>query len=108
MVKVIFFAFAKEGMTREQALAEAGGELHISFMKKLPGLRRWVVNHPISEVPEPGPDWVSELWFDDKDAADACISSPEMAADLEDGKRFADVDKSYAVFVEEKDYSSLL
>ena len=36
MVKVIFFAFAKEGMTREQALAEAGGELHVSFMKKLP------------------------------------------------------------------------
>ena len=35
------------------------------------------------------------------------MSSPEMAADLEDGKRFADVDKSYAVFVEEKDYSSL-
>ena len=36
MVKVIFFAFAKEGMTRERALAEAGGELHVSFMKKLP------------------------------------------------------------------------
>ena len=36
MVKVIFFAFAKEGMTPEQALTEAGGDLHASFMQKLP------------------------------------------------------------------------
>ena len=104
MVKVVFFAFAKDGVTREQALAEAGGDLHASFMKKLPGLRRWVVNDPISEVPEVAPDWVSELWFDDQDAVDACMNSPEMAADLEDGKRFADLDKVYSVVVEEKVY----
>ena len=78
MVKVVFFAFAKEGMTPEQALAEAGGDLHASFMQKLPGLRRWVVNHPISDVPEKAPDWVSELCFDDQDALDACMNSPEM------------------------------
>ena len=104
MVKLILFALAKEGMTREQALTEAGGDLHASFMKKLPGLRRWVVNHPISEVPEKAPDWVSELSFDDQDALDACMNSPEMAADLEDGKRFANLDKLYSVVVEEKVY----
>ena len=104
MVKVIFFAFAKEGMTPEQALAEASGDLHASFMQKLPGLRRWVVNHPISDVPEKAPDWVSELCFDDQDALDACMNSPEMAADLEDGKRFADLDKTYSVVFEEKTY----
>ena len=101
MVKVIFFAYAKGGMTPEQAMAEAGGEQHASFMKKLPGLRRWVVNRPISEVSEKAPDWVSELWFDDQAALDACMNSPEMAADLEDGKRFADLDRTYSVVVEE-------
>ena len=104
MVKLMFFAFRKEGLTREEALAEASGEHHASFMKKLPGLRRWVVNHPISEVPEPAPDWVSELWFDDQDALDACLNSPEMADDLEDGKRFADLDKVYSVVVDEHVY----
>ena len=104
MVKVIFFAYAKEGMTREQALAEAGGDVHASFMKKLPGLRRWVVNRPISNVPAGGPDWVSELCFDNLEAADVCMNSPEMAADLEDGKRFADLDKSHSITVEEKVY----
>ncbi len=108
MVKVIFFAFRKDGLTREEAIAEAGGDRHVSFMKKLPGLRRWVVNDPISEVPDSGPDWVSELWFDDKAAADACMKSPELAADLEDGSRFADVDKSYAIVAEVKDHSHLL
>ncbi len=104
MVKVIFFGFAKEGMTREQALAEVGGDLHASFMRKLPGLRRWVVNRPISEVPEEAPDLVSELWFDDQDAVDVCMNSPEMAADLEDAKRFADLDRVYSLVVEEKVY----
>ena len=63
-----------------------------------------MVNHPISEVPEQAPDWVSELWFDDQDALDTCLNSPEMAADLEDGKRFADLGKVYSVVVEEKVY----
>ena len=40
MIKLMFFAFRKEDLTREEALAEAGGERHASFMKKLPGLRR--------------------------------------------------------------------
>ena len=104
MVKVILFGFAKEGMTREQALAEAGGDLHASFMSKLPGLRRWVVNRPIVEPSEKAPDWVSELWFDDQGAVDTCMNSPEMAADFEDGKRFADLDKVYSMVVEEKVY----
>ena len=33
-----------------------------------------------------------------------CMRSPEMAADLEDGKRFADLDKVYSVVVEEEVY----
>ncbi len=70
MVKVIFFAFRKEGLTSEEALAEAGGERHASFVRKLPGVRRAVLNHPVSEVPESAPDWVGELWFNDQGALD--------------------------------------
>ena len=101
MFKVIFFAYAREGMTPEQAMAEAGGDQHASFMKQLPGLRRWVVNRPVGEASAKAPDWVSELWFDDQEALDACMNSPEMAADFEDGKRFADLERTYAMVVEE-------
>ncbi len=101
---MIFFAFRKEGLTREEALAEADGERHASFMKQLAGIRRWVVNYPISEVPESAPDWVSELWFDDRNALDACLNSREMANNFENGKRFADLDKVYSLVVEEKVY----
>ncbi len=104
MVKLIFFAFRKDGLTREEALAEAGGERHASFVRKLPGVRRGVLNRPVSEGPESAPDWVGELWFDDQDALDACLNSQEMADDFEDAKRFADLDKVYSLVVEEQVY----
>ncbi len=38
------------------------------------------------------------------EALDACMNSPEMAADLEDGKRFADLERTYSMVAEEKVY----
>lgn len=102
MVKLMFFGFRKEGLTRDQALAEWGGELHTSFARKLPGLRRWVRNHPVSEGPQSAPDWVGELWFDDQGTLDACLSSKEMEDAFEDAKRFANLDKSFALVVDEQ------
>ena len=37
MVKVIFFGFRKQGLTRDEAIAEAGAEPHASFMKEAAG-----------------------------------------------------------------------
>jgi hypothetical protein len=41
---------------------------------------------------------VSELWFDSPEA----MTSPEMAAAVEDAKRFLDMVKTYALVVDEK------
>ena len=94
MAKFMFFGFRKEGLTREQALAEWAGALHSSFVKKLPGVRRWVRNHSVSEAPESAPDWVGERWFDDRAALDACLNSQEMW--------FANLDKTYGLVVDEQ------
>ena len=102
MAKFMFFGFRKEGLTREQALAEWAGALHSSFVKKLPGVRRWVRNHPVSEAPESAPDWVGERWFDDRAALDACLNSQEMSDAFEDGRRFANLDKTYGLVVDEQ------
>ena len=102
MTKLMFFGFRKEGLTREQALAEWAGELHVSFAEKLPGVRRWVRNHPVSEAPDSAPDWVGELWFDDQGALDACLNSAAMAAAFDDAKPFANLEKTYALVVDEQ------
>ena len=102
MVKFMFFGFRKEGLTREQALAEWSGERHSSFVTKLPEVRRWARNHPVSEAPDSAPDWVGELWFDDQGALDACLSSSEMADAFDDAKRFANLEKTYGLVVDEQ------
>ena len=102
MVKLMFFGFRKEGLTREEALAEWAGDVHSSIVAKAPGLRRWVRNHPVSEASDGAPDWIGELWFDDQEAFNTCMNSKEMAAAFEDAKRFADLDKTYSLVVDEQ------
>ena len=102
MVKMMFFGFRRDGLSYEQALTELGGEHHLSFVKKVPGLRRWVRNYPVAEAPAAAPDWVGELWFDDQDALDAAVGSQEWADMGEDGKRFADLEKTYGCVVDEQ------
>ncbi len=48
------------------------------------------------------PDGIGELWFDDVEALQAAMNSPEKGAAVEDAKNFLDMEKSYAVVVDEK------
>jgi len=60
------------------------GEQHLALlgpMKKL-GFKKYVQNRVTSPEPEGAPDGIGELWF-------------------EDAKRFADLDKSHGLVVEE-------
>jgi hypothetical protein len=67
-------------------------------VRKTPGLRRWVQNHVGTLPTSAAPDGIGELWFEGSGA----MESAEMAAAVEDAKRFLDMDKSYALLVEEK------
>ena len=48
------------------------------------------------------PDGIGELWFDDMEALQAAMNSAEMGAAVDDAKNFLDMDKTYAVVVDEK------
>ena len=47
------------------------------------------------------PDGLGELRFDDAQALERAMNSPEMAAAVEDAKRFLDMSRTYALMVEE-------
>jgi uncharacterized protein (TIGR02118 family) len=102
MNKVLFVVFKQADLTHEQCLAEWQGEQHISTLKKLPGLKRWVQNQVTALPNEAAPDGVGELWFDDAAALEQAMNSPEMGAAVEDAKRFLDMEKTYALIVNEK------
>jgi uncharacterized protein (TIGR02118 family) len=61
-----------------------------------------VQNHVVGPPGEPTCDGVGELWFDSDEALTSALNSPEMAAAVEDAKRFLDMDRTGLVIVEEK------
>lgn len=106
MNKLVFVLFKKDGITHEQCLNEWNGEAHKSLVDKVPGLVKWAQNH-VTELPhESAPDGIGDLWFKDAQALQAAMNSTEMGAAIEDAKRFLNMDKTYALVVDEKEVMS--
>jgi uncharacterized protein (TIGR02118 family) len=97
-MKVLFVLFRKPGLSHEQCLTEWSRERHTSIVRKTPGLTRWIQNHVGTPPSEATPDGIGELWFDSA----AAMESAEMAAAVEDARRFLDMERSYAVVVVER------
>jgi uncharacterized protein (TIGR02118 family) len=102
MSKVLFVLFRRADITHEQCLAEWKGEKHISIAGKTPGLKKWIQNHVTSLPNESAPDGIGELWFDNAETLNQAMNSQEMAAAVEDAKRFLDMEKTYALVVNEE------
>ncbi len=101
-MKLMFVWFRRADLTHERALAEWSGERHTSIVRKIPGLKRWIQNHAIDVPNETAADGIGELWFDSAEIMQRAMASPEMAAAVEDGKKFADMERTYALVVDEK------
>ncbi len=103
MAKLIFILQRKAGTTPEECLAYWAGERHTSIVRRLPGLTRWVQNHPQASPDEPAAyDGVGELWFESDEAMRRALGSPELGAAVEDAKNFLDMEKTALLVVEEK------
>ena len=102
MAKVIFVLQRRADLTREQALAQWSGEQHAALIRKVPGLTRWVQNHVSSAPADPVCDGIGELWFPSDEQMHAALNSPEMAAAVQDAKRFLDMERTGMILVEEK------
>jgi uncharacterized protein (TIGR02118 family) len=101
-MKVVFVWFRRADVTHAQALSEWGGSRHTSIVRTIPGLKKWVQNHPAELPNETAADGIGELWFESKEAMGRGMNSPEMREAFEDARRFADLEKTYALLVEEK------
>ena len=101
-MKLVFVLFRRAGLTHEQSLAEWNGEQHTSMVRRVPGLKRWVQNHATTVPSEAAADGIGELWFDSPGTMEQAMNSPQMAAAVEDAKRFLDMERTYALVVDEK------
>lgn len=101
-MKVVFVLFRRPDLTHEQSLAQWNGVRHTSIVRRLPGLKRWVQNHATTMPSAAAADGIGELWFDTAEAMERAMNSPEMAAAVEDAKSFLDMEKTYALVVDEK------
>jgi uncharacterized protein (TIGR02118 family) len=101
MSKIIFVIFKKPDITHEKCIAEWRGERHVAVVSKVKGLNKWVLNDVQSTPNDNTPDGIGELWFENDDIRAEAMRSPEMAAATEDAKNFLDMDKTYAVMVDE-------
>ena len=101
-MKLVFVLFRKANLSHKQCLARWNGEQHTSIVRMIPGLKRWVQNHATTVPSEAAPDGIGELWFDSQAAMEQAMNSRQMAAAVEDAKRFLDMERTYALVVDEK------
>lgn len=101
-MKVLFVLYKKSDLTHEQALAEWNGPRHTSLVRQVPGLMKWVQNHAVHVPSDAAADGIGELWFDNEQAMEQAMKSPQMGAAVEDAKRFLDMERTYALVVQEK------
>lgn len=89
MVKLMVIAKPKPGMTHEE-FSKYWLTTHAALGKKLPGLKRYVINiaNPRKEGTPVG--GAAELWFDSPDAVSKALGSTEGKAALADLPNFAD------------------
>ena len=83
-------------------------EIHLPLVKRLPGLRRVVVNwsHPGWPAGLPGfsdGDGVAEDWFDSIEALRAALASPEGQAVAADGPKHLDMSRTRLLVAEEQE-----
>ena len=106
MIKTIGLLTRKDGLTHEQFMKH-WVEIHAPLAHAVPGLRRYVQSHIVAErtrsdIPTTAVDvdGIAELWYDDRDAMERALASPQSKALHADGALFIGRIKSF--IVEEK------
>lgn len=87
MVKLLLLVSRLPGLTIEQ-FTEHWEQVHGPLVARIPGLRRYVQNHPVLEaygVRGMSHDGYAELWFDDLASLQAAWASPEWEQVQADG-----------------------
>ncbi len=78
-------------------------DVHGPLARKLPGLKKYMQNHPCADPKRRAPPWdaIVELYFDNRDAMENAWASPEGAASDADLSQFAGLNRTTWSTVEE-------
>ena len=102
MIKACTFFRRKEGLSFEQ-YQEHWRSVHVGFVRRLPGIVRYVQSHPIAEV-DPAKrsyDGLAEAWFENSAALRAAAATDAYAAIVADEEKFIDRTTLELVLTEE-------
>ena len=102
MIKMVFLVHRRSDMNAEE-FSRYWRENHAPISAKLPGLRKYIQNHAIA-APDGNPppyDGFAELWFDDLDALEQAMASPEGQAVVADTENFIDLERMLTFGVNE-------
>ena len=103
MITMVIFFKRKSGMPVE-AFQEHWRTTHADIIARLPGIRRYVQNHPLASAyrkGEPAFDAVAESSFDDTEAMKTLARTPEYAAVLADEPNFIEPSTMGSIITEE-------
>ena len=99
MIKVFAMLRRRKGVSREE-FHRWWIEEHVPYARKLPGLRKYrvclVTGSTSHEGREPW-DGIAELWFDDREAMQRAMATPEAKALHADGALFIGRIKTFTV-----------
>jgi uncharacterized protein (TIGR02118 family) len=99
--KLIFVLYRRPELSAGDFAAEWAGSRHADLVRRIPGLVRWVQNRVAEPAPPGAPDGIGELWFDSDRSLARALASPELGAAADDAELFADMERTYAVGVDE-------
>lgn len=99
MFKMIILLTKKVTMNDED-FAKYWLETHAPLARKMPGLRKYVVN-VVQRPPNREAEYhgIVELWFDDKESMKKAFASPEGQVTQQDSEKFTS--KMTTLFIEE-------
>ena len=102
MAKVLFILQRREDTTPEEVRERWSSEQHLSRVRQLSGLTRFVQNYIVASPAGHVCDGVGELWFENDAVMEKALNSPEMEAAVESAGGFLDMEKTGLLIVEEE------
>lgn len=104
MVKLIYCITRKQGMSVDE-FQRYWRETHAAIAARIPGVRRYVQCHTLPESyageNAPAYDGAAELWFDDEEALQRAMASPERQAATDDERNFIAHSKVFFIVTRE-------
>ena len=102
MLKFMVVLYRRKDVTKAEFRTHLR-DVHGLLAMKLPGMRRYVQNHPAEDSKRQPPPWdaIVELYWDDRAAMEKAWASAEGAASDADLELFADLDRTAWSVVEE-------